>query len=56
MWKKNKRDCPTCRTQISSETKSIMVDNFIDRIVPTLSDEMQQKRAEIVDERKGLNK
>ncbi|XP_069944294.1 E3 ubiquitin-protein ligase rnf8-like isoform X2 [Cherax quadricarinatus] len=52
-WKKNKKDCPNCRTRITSETRSLVVDNFIDKIVPTLSEDLKKKRAEIVAERKA---
>ncbi|XP_042209324.1 E3 ubiquitin-protein ligase rnf8-like isoform X3 [Homarus americanus] len=52
-WKKNKRECPNCRASITSETRSLVVDNFIEKIVPTLSEEMKKKRADIVAERKA---
>ncbi|KAG7163731.1 E3 ubiquitin-protein ligase rnf8-A-like 1 [Homarus americanus] len=52
-WKKNKQECPNCRASITSETRSLVVDNFIEKIVPTLSEEMKKKRADIVAERKA---
>lgn len=52
-WKKNKKDCPSCRKPISSETRSLVIDNFIEKLIPTLSDEMKKRRAEIVTERKA---
>ncbi|KAK4316671.1 hypothetical protein Pmani_012196 [Petrolisthes manimaculis] len=51
-WKKNKNNCPNCRENISSETRSLVVDNFIDKIVPTLSDELKKRRNDIVHQRK----
>lgn len=50
-WKKNKKECPNCRGHITSETRSLVIDNFIDKIVPTLSEELQKRRSEIVAER-----
>ncbi|XP_063861339.1 E3 ubiquitin-protein ligase RNF8-like isoform X2 [Scylla paramamosain] len=50
-WKKNKKECPNCRLPITSESKSLVVDNFIEKIVPTLSEEMKKKRTQIVAER-----
>ncbi|PSN44106.1 hypothetical protein C0J52_07663 [Blattella germanica] len=50
-WKKKKKDCPVCRTKISSENRSIVLDNFIDRMVSNLSEELRNRRQEIVEER-----
>ncbi|XP_045131729.1 E3 ubiquitin-protein ligase RNF8-like isoform X2 [Portunus trituberculatus] len=50
-WKKNKNECPNCRLPIKSESKSLVVDNFIEKIVPTLSEEMKKKRMQMVAER-----
>ncbi|KAK7065446.1 E3 ubiquitin-protein ligase rnf8 [Halocaridina rubra] len=50
-WKKTKKECPTCRSKITSETRSLVVDNFIEKIVSTLSDDMKTKRKEMVTER-----
>lgn len=50
-WKKNKKECPNCRLPITSESKSFVVDNFIEKIIPTLSEEMKKKRIELVAER-----
>lgn len=55
-WKKNKKNCPSCRLPITSESRSLVVDNFIEKIVPTLSDEMKKKRAELVAERSAILK
>ncbi|KAJ9578016.1 hypothetical protein L9F63_025123 [Diploptera punctata] len=51
LWKKKKKECPVCRTKITSENRSIAMDNFIDKMVNNLSAEMKQKRQEIVEER-----
>ncbi|XP_045533196.1 E3 ubiquitin-protein ligase rnf8-like isoform X1 [Pieris brassicae] len=46
LWKKNKKDCPICRTPIKYESRSIVVDSFIEKILPNLSEEMKKKREE----------
>ncbi|XP_045485368.1 E3 ubiquitin-protein ligase rnf8 isoform X2 [Pieris rapae] len=46
LWKKNKKDCPICRTTIKYESRSIVVDSFIEKILPNLSEEMKKKREE----------
>ena len=52
-WKKNKKDCPACRTPITSETRSITIDNFIAKIVNNLSNEVKKNREEVVKERES---
>ncbi|XP_067009474.2 E3 ubiquitin-protein ligase RNF8 isoform X2 [Anabrus simplex] len=52
-WKKKKKDCPICRTRISSETRSIVLDNFIDKMVANLSEELKHHRQAVVEERQG---
>ncbi|XP_063538671.1 uncharacterized protein LOC134747920 [Cydia strobilella] len=52
-WKKNKRECPICRTVITSECKSIVLDSLIERMMQT-SDETKQKRQEILNARAEL--
>ncbi|XP_063392515.1 E3 ubiquitin-protein ligase RNF8-like isoform X2 [Cydia fagiglandana] len=49
-WKKNKRECPICRTVITSECKSIVLDSLIERMMQT-SEETKQKRQEILNAR-----
>ncbi|XP_047992432.1 E3 ubiquitin-protein ligase RNF8-like isoform X2 [Leguminivora glycinivorella] len=52
-WKKNKRECPICRTVITSECKSIVLDSLIERMMQT-SEEAKQKRQEILNARAEL--
>ncbi|XP_061703917.1 uncharacterized protein LOC133515395 [Cydia pomonella] len=52
-WKKNKRECPICRTVITSECKSIVLDSLIERMMQT-SEETKQKRQEILNARAEL--
>ncbi|XP_045447356.1 E3 ubiquitin-protein ligase RNF8-like isoform X2 [Melitaea cinxia] len=51
MWKKKKKDCPICRTSITSECKSLVLDSFIDKMVQNLSEEMKTKRQEMLKNR-----
>ncbi|XP_047737334.1 E3 ubiquitin-protein ligase rnf8-like isoform X2 [Hyalella azteca] len=50
-WKKNKRDCPACRAAITSETRSLAIDNFIDKIVNSLSEDMKINRLKTIKDR-----
>uniref|UniRef100_A0A2H1WFN0 E3 ubiquitin-protein ligase CHFR n=1 Tax=Spodoptera frugiperda TaxID=7108 RepID=A0A2H1WFN0_SPOFR len=54
VWKKKKRDCPVCRASITSECRSLVLDSFIDKMVQSLSEEMKQKRKDILKDRKEL--
>ncbi|CAH2076370.1 unnamed protein product, partial [Iphiclides podalirius] len=53
-WKKKKNECPICRTAITSECKSLVLDSFIEKMVENLSDEMKQKRMNVLKSRKEL--
>jgi E3 ubiquitin-protein ligase RNF8 len=53
-WQKKKATCPICRKRIRSQNKSIVVDNFIDRMVENLSVELKNRRQEIVEERQSM--
>ncbi|KAG8230328.1 hypothetical protein J437_LFUL000599 [Ladona fulva] len=52
-WKQKQRNCPMCRAPIATESHSIVLDSFIDKIVENLSDEMRMRRQQIIEERKG---
>jgi len=43
-WKKTREICPVCRERIVSESRSLAVDSYIDRMVVHLSHEMRQRR------------
>ncbi|XP_063224033.1 E3 ubiquitin-protein ligase rnf8-like isoform X2 [Bacillus rossius redtenbacheri] len=51
-WKERKHDCPVCRAKITSETRMLILDGFIDKAVENLSEEMKKRRNEIVEEKK----
>lgn len=53
-WKKKKKDCPICRKAISAEFRSLLIDNFINKMVENLSDDMKKRRQELIDERQAL--
>ncbi|XP_012545306.2 E3 ubiquitin-protein ligase rnf8-A isoform X2 [Bombyx mori] len=54
MWKKKKKDCPICRTSISTECKSLVLDTFIERMVQKLPEETKLKRKELLKSRQEL--
>ncbi|CAH2256282.1 E3 ubiquitin- ligase RNF8 isoform X2 [Pelobates cultripes] len=54
-WRKRKDECPICRQDICSQTRSLVLDNCIDRMVDKLSPEMKDRRTSLIIERKALN-
>ncbi|RVE41517.1 hypothetical protein evm_013831, partial [Chilo suppressalis] len=54
MWKKKKKDCPICRSVISSECKSLVLDSFIEKMVLNLTEDMKRKREELLKSREEL--
>ncbi|NP_001135572.1 E3 ubiquitin-protein ligase RNF8 [Xenopus tropicalis] len=53
-WRKRKEECPICRQEILSETRSLVLDNCIDSMVAKLSPEMKNRRAALILERKEM--
>ncbi|OCT79572.1 hypothetical protein XELAEV_18026380mg [Xenopus laevis] len=53
-WRKRKEECPICRQEILSETRSLVLDNCIDSMVDKLSPEMKNRRAALILERKEM--
>ncbi|XP_033127726.1 E3 ubiquitin-protein ligase RNF8-like isoform X3 [Anneissia japonica] len=53
-WFKKKKECPCCRTKVTTYTRSIVLDNYIDKMVESLSEELKIRRTEIVKERKSM--
>ncbi|XP_062614448.1 E3 ubiquitin-protein ligase RNF8-like [Saccostrea cucullata] len=51
-WMKVKRECPICRTPVTSQMKSIALDNYIDTMVEHLSEELKTRRKQLVTSRK----
>ncbi|NWT81745.1 RNF8 ligase, partial [Lanius ludovicianus] len=52
-WTKRKVECPICRQEIKSKTRSLVLDNCIDRMVENLDVEMKEHRLTLIRERKG---
>nr|DBA27375.1 TPA: hypothetical protein GDO54_011534 [Pyxicephalus adspersus] len=52
-WRKRKDECPICRQDIKSQTRSLVLDNCINRMVDKLSQEMKDRRMALIMERKG---
>ncbi|XP_056424650.1 E3 ubiquitin-protein ligase RNF8 isoform X2 [Hyla sarda] len=53
-WRKRKEECPICRQDITSQTRSLVLDNCINRMVDKLSPEMRDRRLALILERKDL--
>ncbi|NXP39625.1 RNF8 ligase, partial [Leiothrix lutea] len=51
-WMKRKVECPICRQEIKSKTRSLVLDNCINRMVGKLDVEMKQHRLSLIRERK----
>ncbi|KAL0103025.1 hypothetical protein PUN28_018375 [Cardiocondyla obscurior] len=51
MWNKKKKECPICRKPVTSMTKSLVLDNFIESMVENLPIELKNRRQEIIRER-----
>lgn len=49
-------ECPICRAPITSEGRNLLVDNMIDAMVKTLSEETRNRRKELVHQRQELVK
>ncbi|XP_011495454.1 PREDICTED: E3 ubiquitin-protein ligase RNF8-B-like [Ceratosolen solmsi marchali] len=55
-WIKRRKECPNCRTMIISMTRSLVVDNFIDKMLETLTPEQMQKRNQLIEQRTKLSR
>ncbi|XP_054018387.1 E3 ubiquitin-protein ligase RNF8 isoform X3 [Dryobates pubescens] len=51
-WTKRKVECPICRQEIKSKTRSLVLDNCIDRMVEKLDVETKELRLSLTRERK----
>ena len=52
-WMKRKKNCPVCRTPVTSQARAIVLDSYIEKMVSCFSDEMKERREQIIKERKG---
>ncbi|KAG7306507.1 hypothetical protein JYU34_009146 [Plutella xylostella] len=55
VWGKKKRECPICRAPITSECRSLVLDSFIEKMVASLSAELQEKRRELLKDREEMD-
>lgn len=53
-WNKKRKECPVCRASVKSMNRSLVLDNFIEKMLDKLSMHMKDRRAEIVEEREGM--
>ncbi|XP_059149543.1 E3 ubiquitin-protein ligase rnf8-like isoform X2 [Physella acuta] len=51
-WTKMKKECPNCRTYITSQTQALALDNYIDKMVEQLSEDLKKQRKTLIDQRK----
>ncbi|NWR70966.1 RNF8 ligase, partial [Centropus unirufus] len=52
-WMKRKVECPICRQEIQSKTRSLVLDNCIDRMVEKLDVKMKEHRLTLIKQRTG---
>ena len=54
-WMKKSKDslCPVCRARVISMTRSLVIDNFIEKMVENLPPPSKNRRNKLVKERKG---
>ncbi|KAJ8271036.1 hypothetical protein GJAV_G00122060 [Gymnothorax javanicus] len=52
-WRKRSGACPICRQDIQSQSRSLVLDNCIDRMVESLSSELKERRQALITERKA---
>ncbi|XP_014482229.1 PREDICTED: E3 ubiquitin-protein ligase RNF8-like [Dinoponera quadriceps] len=52
MWCRKRRECPVCRKPVMSMNRSLVLDNFIESMIENLPTELQNRRKEILQERK----
>ncbi|XP_072356700.1 E3 ubiquitin-protein ligase rnf8 [Scyliorhinus torazame] len=53
-WRKRKEECPICRQPICSQSRSIVLDNCIERMLESLSDSVREHRLQLINQRKAL--
>lgn len=53
LWMARKKECPVCRAPIKSYNRSIVLDNYIDKMVESLGKDVKIRRKEMLDDRKS---
>ncbi|XP_057669916.1 uncharacterized protein LOC130902102 isoform X1 [Diorhabda carinulata] len=54
-WRKKQNFCPICRTKITSQVVTLVLDNFIEKIIQNSSKKVQDNRKELLEERQKDN-
>nr|XP_023655522.1 E3 ubiquitin-protein ligase RNF8 isoform X1 [Paramormyrops kingsleyae] len=54
-WRKRRNECPICRQAIASQSRSLVLDNCIDRVVEKLGTEVRQHRQALLRQREALD-
>lgn len=50
-WKLKQKTCPICREKVTTQTRSLVVDNYIEKVIEQLSVELKERRKALVKER-----
>ncbi|XP_060711376.1 E3 ubiquitin-protein ligase rnf8-like isoform X2 [Hemiscyllium ocellatum] len=53
-WRKRKEECPICRQPIHTQSRSVVLDNCIERMLENLTEAMRERRKQLLRERKAL--
>ena len=52
-WKKKKKQCPFCRTNLTSEHRANVIDECITNVVKFISDKLYAERIQMIEDRKS---
>ena len=55
-WNKKRKECPVCRARVAAMNRSIVLDNFIESMLENLPTTTKDRRNELIEERKGLER
>lgn len=54
-WNEKNKECPNCRTYIKTLTRSLVIDNFIEKMVNNFPSEHKKRRVQLLQERTGIH-
>lgn len=54
-WRKKKNECPMCRQVITFIAPSVVLDNYIDKVVETFTTELKDRRQSLLKERQEMS-
>ncbi|XP_012286356.1 E3 ubiquitin-protein ligase RNF8 [Orussus abietinus] len=52
-WMKKRKECPVCRCTVTSSTRSLVLDNFIEGMLNNMPSRYKIRRDEVLDERRA---